>query len=233
MYLHGSSATTRWRLKRLFIGFLFLAMFMASGSMFQQRRPRKRQQIMATATSAAISIACKLIGVRPLMFDRYAGDNNTQLPVHEKMYLDAQRRLTLPAVNLFSMLCAENTKSVCRQFFGKNGKTIGLGMASYVTINPFEIPIFDDAGPIVFKGFNEQVYEHRTVARLAKGVPNPKQRPVVATPWSLQFTMEYIENKYCSLENLRQALTMGGMLGVGTFRPFFGRYEVEQFKIEL
>ena len=201
--------------------------------MFQQRRPRKRQQIMATATSAAISIACKLIGVRPLMFDRYAGDNSTQLPVHEKMYLDAQRRLTLPAVNLFSMLCAENTKSVCRQFFGKNGKTIGLGMASYVTINPFEIPIFDDNGPIVFKGFNQQVYEHRTVARLAKGVPNPKQRPVVATPWNLQFTMEYIENKYCSLENLRQALTMGGMLGVGTFRPFFGRYEVEQFKIEL
>ena len=188
---------------------------------------------MATVTTAAISIACKLIGVRPLMFDRYAGDNNTQLPVAEKMYLDSQRRLTLPAVNLFSMLCAENTKSVCRQFFGKNGKTIGLGMASYVTITPFEIPICDDDGPIVFKGFNEQVYEHKTVARVKGGIPNPKHRPVVATPWNLQFTMEYIENKYCSLENLRQALTMGGMLGVGTFRPFFGRYEVEQFKIDL
>jgi hypothetical protein len=188
---------------------------------------------MATATAAAISIACKLIGVRPLMFDRYAGDNSTQLPVHEKMYLDQDRRLTLPAVNLFSMLCAENTKSVCRQFFGKNGKTIGLGMASYVTITPFEIPICDENGPIVFTGFNKQVYEHRTVARLAKGVPNPKHRPVVAMPWNLQFTLQYIENKYCSLENLRQALTMGGMLGVGTFRPFFGRYEVEQFKIDL
>ncbi len=167
------------------------------------------------------------------MFDRYAGDNSTQLPVHEKMYLDADRRLTLPAVNLFSMLCAENTKSVCRQFFGKNGKTIGLGIASYVSITPFEIPICDDDGPIVFTGFNKQVYEHRGVARLAKGVPNAKHRPVVATPWNLQFTMEYIENKYCSLENLRQALSMGGMLGVGTFRPFFGRYEVEQFKIDL
>ena len=145
------------------------------------------------------------------MFDRYAGDNSTQLPVHEKLYLDDQRRLTLPAVNLFSMLCAENTKSVCRQFFGKNGKTIGLGMASYVTITPFEIPICDEKGQITFKGFNQQVYEHRTVARLAKGVPNPKQRPVVAMPWNLQFTMNYIENKYCSLENLRQALTMGGV----------------------
>jgi hypothetical protein len=188
---------------------------------------------MAIATSAAISIACKLTGVRPLMFDRYAGDNSTQLPGHEKLYLDEKRRLTLPAVNLFSMLCAENTKSVCRQFFGKNGKTIGLGMASYVTIEPFAIPICDDKGQITFTGFNQQVSEHRTVARLAKGVPNPKQRPVVAMPWNLQFEMHYIENKYCSLENLRQALTMGGMLGVGTFRPFFGRYEVEQCKIDL
>ncbi len=168
-----------------------------------------------------------------MMFDRYAGDNSTQLPVAEKMYLGEGRRLTLPAVNLFSMLCAENTKSVCRQFFGKNGKTIGLGIASYVTINPFEIPICDDDGPIVFNGFNDQVYEHKTVARVKGGIPNPKHRPVVATPWNMQFTMEYIENKYCSLENLRQALTMGGMLGVGTFRPFFGRYEVEQFKIDL
>lgn len=167
------------------------------------------------------------------MFDRYAGDNNTQLPVAEKMYLDSGRRLTLPAVNLFSMLCAENTKSVCRQFFGKSGKTIGLGIASYVTITPFEIPICDDEGPIVFHGFGEKVYEHKTVARVKGGIPNPKHRPVVATPWNLQFTMEYIENKYCSLENLRQALSIGGMLGVGTFRPFFGRYEVEQFKIEL
>jgi hypothetical protein len=188
---------------------------------------------MATATATAISISCKLIGVRPLMFDRYAGDNSTQLPVAEKMYLDEQRRLTLPAVNLFSMLCAENTKSVCRQFFGKNGKTIGLGIASYVAITPFDILIRDDNGPIVFTGFNKQVYEHKTVARLKNGVPNPKNRPVLATPWNLQFTMEYIENKYCSLENLRQALTMGGILGVGTHRPAFGRYEVEQFKIEL
>jgi|688.fasta_scaffold16622_7 hypothetical protein len=207
-------------------------MFMANGSTFHHWRPRKRRDYMATVSTKAISILCRLIGVRPLMFDRYSGDNSTSLPVAEKMYLDAERRLTLPAVNLFSMLCAENTKSVCRQFFGKNGKTIGLGMASYVTITPFDILICDDNGPVVFNGFNAQVFEHRTVARLAKGVPNAKHRPVLATPWNLAFTMDYIENKYCSLENLRQALTMGGMLGVGTFRPYFGRYEVETFQVQ-
>ncbi len=33
-------------------------------------------------------------------------------------------------------------------------------------------------------------------------------------------------NDFCTLENLRQAITMGGTLGLGTFRPFLGRYEL-------
>lgn len=33
-------------------------------------------------------------GVRPMLFDRYAGDNNTQLPPEEKMYLTDQGQLT-------------------------------------------------------------------------------------------------------------------------------------------
>ena len=173
-----------------------------------------------------MTIKCQLTGLRPMMFDKYAGDNSTQLPVAEKMYLDDQHRLTIPAINLFSLLCAENTKSVCRQFFGKTGKTIALGIASYVGIDPFDIPILDDKGPIVFTGFNAQISVHKAVARVKNGIPNPKERPVLALPWRIEFTVTYQENKYATLENLRQALTMGGVLGLGTFRPFFGRYEL-------
>lgn len=174
-------------------------------------------------------IKCQLTGVRPLMFDRYAGDNATQLPSAEKMYLierGNQRLLTIPVVNVFSLLCAENTKSVCRQFFGKAGKTIALGIASYVTIEPFEIPILDNNGPIVFTGFNSQIALHKSVARLKNGIPNPKERPLLSLPWRIEFVLTYQENKHASLENVRQALTMGGTLGLGTFRPFFGRYEL-------
>lgn len=130
-----------------------------------------------------------------------------------------------------SLLCAENTKSVARQFFGKNGKTIALGIASYCNIEPFDIPIIDDKGKqIIFTDFNDKVYLHRSVARLAKGIPNPKERPTIALPWELAFTIEYSRNDYCTLENLRQALAMGGTLGIGTFRPFFGRYELVTFE---
>ena len=172
------------------------------------------------------TIQVQLSGIRPLMFDRYAGDNNTQLQNEEKMYLDEQRRLIMPAVNLYSLLCAENTKSVCRQFFGKNGKTIALGIASYTMIEPFDVPILANGQAIVFQGFSDQIQLHKSVARLAKGIPNPKVRPMLKCPWSLDFSIEYQDNKFCTIENLRQALQMGGTLGLGTFRPFFGRYDL-------
>lgn len=172
------------------------------------------------------TITVELTGVRPIMFDRYAGDNSTQLPAAEKMYVDDQMGLIIPAINVFSLLAAENTKSVCRQFFGRNGKTIALGISSYSNIDPTEIPLCDDQGQIVFVGWNDQIQLARHVARLKGGIPNPKERPVVALPWRLRFQVEYIDNRFCTLENLRQAITMGGTLGLGTFRPYFGRYDL-------
>jgi len=181
-------------------------------------------------------INIKLSGIRPLMFDRYPGDNNTNLPIAEKMYLDNNLRLCIPTVNLYSLLSAENTKSVCRQFFGKNGKTIGLGINSYTYIDAITIPLTDDDGNvIVFDKFGEpgksRFWVDKRDARLKNGVPNHKERPVLNLPWNLEFTMFYSENELCTLENLRQAFHMGGILGIGTFRPMFGRYELTSFEV--
>lgn len=167
-----------------------------------------------------------LQGIRPLMFDRYAGDNNTTLPPEEKMYLTPDGQLIVPAINVYSLLTAENTKSVTRQFFGRQGKTIGLGISSYTNIEPFDIPLLDDNGPILFHGWTNTLYVRKDVARVKGGIPNPKTRPVLSLPWRLEFTVQYQPNTYCTLENLRQAFTMGGTLGLGTFRPYFGRYEL-------
>jgi hypothetical protein len=172
-------------------------------------------------------------GLRPVMFDRYAGDNNTQLPTGARMYLNDHDQLIIPALNLYSLLAAENTKSVCRQFFGKSGKNIALGISSYTTIDPLEIVLHDDTGPIVFTGeWTEQIRIHNAVARLKTGIPNPKTRPLVALPWHIDFTVEYVENRHCTLENLRQAFDWGGTLGLGTFRPYFGRYELTRWAVD-
>lgn len=179
-------------------------------------------------------IQCQFKGLRPLMFDRYSGDNATSLPATEKMYLTEDQHLIIPAINLFSLLCAELTPSVANKFFGKQGKTISLGIKSYVTIDPFDIPLLDNSGPIVFDKWNKQISLHHATARVKKSggliVPNPKDRPVLALPWSMAFAITYQENKHCSLENLRQAFEFGGVLGIGTFRPFFGRYEIVKWE---
>lgn len=177
-------------------------------------------------------IQVQISGVRPLLFDRYAGDNNTTLPVEEKMYLTEAGQLILPALNVFSMLCGENTKSVARQFWGRKGKTVALGISAYSDIKPYEIPILDDDGPIMFTGFNHQIEVVEHVARLNKGIPNPKVRPQLNLPWQANFTIEYQRNEYCTLEMLRQSVQMGGTIGLGTFRPFYGRFHTTVFDVE-
>jgi len=179
-----------------------------------------------------ITIQCQLTGLRPLMFDRYAGDNTTQLPTAEKLYLTPERLLTIPAINLYSLLCSENS-SVTKMFFGKQGKMVGLGIKSYTTIEPFEIPILDKQGQIRFEGFNEQIKMHYATARVKKGslfIPQSKERPLVSLPWRIEFTVNYIDNKFCTPENLRQCFEQGGTLGLGTFRPFFGRYQLTRWE---
>lgn len=177
------------------------------------------------------SVAVQLEGVRPLMFDKYAGDFNTVLPTIERLYLDSQQRLIIPAINIYSMLCAENTKSVCKMLMGKQGKTIGLGIASYTSITSFEIAVMRNGVQLCTSDFGTHIHEHYAVARTKTGTPNNKKRPLVTLPWSLDFVIEYIENPYCTLHNLRQVMELGGILGLGTFRPFFGRFNLARFEV--
>jgi hypothetical protein len=164
------------------------------------------------------------------MFDRYPGDNKTKLPDDEKMYLDEHRHLTIPTINLFSMLVAENTKSVCKLFLGKNGREVALGITTFCTIEPFEIPICDEKGPITFADFNDKVRVVKHVARLNKGVPNPKSRPLIELPWSIAGTITYTENPYCPYQTLRDCFIKGGIIGLGTFRQHFGKFRLARFE---
>ena len=179
------------------------------------------------------TIQVQFAGIRPLMFDRFSGNQLEQLPTTEKMYLTPERFLVFPAINLYSLLVSQND-SVVMRFFGKQGKTVGLGIKSYTAIVPFEIPILDDNGQIQFTGWNEQISVHHATARVKKGtlfIPMPKERPLLALPWHIDFEVQYQENRYCSLETLRQAFAYGGTLGLGTFRPFFGRYEMTKWEV--
>jgi len=181
-----------------------------------------------------------LTGITPIMFDRYAGDNKTRLEWHQKIYLqDGTSNLCLPTLNLVSFFTAHNTNSAPKRLRpAKEYKNICNAILSFVSFtspdkNPETIPFLRAGKPLKVGTFNDSfdptsgLYLHRAVARLEKGIPNPKERPVLPLPWSLEFNMTIFPNKEIKEQEIKNLLTEGGMaIGLGTFRGVFGKFDV-------
>ncbi len=180
----------------------------------------------------------KLEGFTPIMFDRYAGDNETELPVGQKMYfLPDSRTLCIPAENISSFLSSKNNDSVAKLIGGRNYKRLASAMLGFLVIRPSRIPLCRDGVPIVFNGFTNDedkkagIWVDRRVARLPRGIPNPKVRPVVDLPWSLTFELTIIKNQEFTEERLKEGFRRGGLMyGLGTYRGVFGKFTVENWE---
>lgn len=178
-----------------------------------------------------------LSGLTPIMFDRYAGDNNTKLTPDQKLYLspDDTPVIGLPAANILSLLSAHNTNSAPKRLRDKRKyKDIANACSSFVDIGPQFIAFKRDGKPIKFGGFgaNEKdslsgCYIHRSVARLDKGIPNPKVRPVLPLPWSLEFEFKLFPNAEIKEQEIVNLLQEAGLaIGLGTYRGVFGKYQI-------
>lgn len=185
----------------------------------------------------------RLVGVAPVMFDRYAGDNKTQLAWSQKIYLvPGTNVLALPATNINSFLSAHNTNSAPKRLRDKRAyKDICNACLSFVSVEaPSDcngyIPFLQDGKRITVGTFDDQqdkqsgIYLHRSVARLDKGIPNPKERPVLPMPWSLEFGLSIFPNKEIKEQEVRNLIEDGGLaIGIGTFRGVFGKFIVDSW----
>ena len=181
-----------------------------------------------------ITRSVTLNGIRPIMFDKYAGDNKTQLPPEEKMYFgqDSQS-LVIPSENIMSFLSAENTTSAPKMCYDlRKYKAVAQACKCFVMIKETEIPITRKGKNIVFSGFKDgDITLHKSVARLARGLPNPKERPCVHLPWSITFTLELFPNDVINEREVRLMFERGGIsLGLGTYRGMFGKFVVDSWK---
>ena len=198
----------------------------------------KEQDIVASSQDETIKREVTLCGLRDVMFDRYAGDNQTKLEPWQKMYLQVDRTIFMPALNILSFLSAHNTNSAPKRLRDKRHfKDIANACLSFVNIEPFEIPFLREGEPIRFGKFDGDVdktsgvYIHRSVARLDKGIPNPKVRPVLPMPWSLNLTLSIFPNREIKEQEIQNLFEEGGRaLGLGTFRGVFGKFRVESWK---
>ncbi|HUR52940.1 MAG TPA: hypothetical protein VMZ71_02330 [Gemmataceae bacterium] len=187
-------------------------------------------------TREVIKRRVKIRGLTDVMFDRYPGDNDTKLEPWQKLYLGGEtgRTICLPSANIVSFLSAQNTDSAPKRLLdSRKYKAFALACGSFVTIGPRMIPFLRDDKPIEFGRLvgdvDEQsgVYIHRAVARLEKGIPNPKVRPTLPTPWELHFDLTLLPNKQIQEQQLMNVVSEGLIcLGLGTFRGQFGKAEV-------
>ena len=82
----------------------------------------------------------KFIGTRPLMFDQYLG-NDSKANWEEKLYLDINRNVVIPVINIFGFLCSENSKNAVKMLHGKKAGPIVQSLSVNVNIAEQYIPI--------------------------------------------------------------------------------------------
>ncbi len=181
----------------------------------------------------------ELVGITELMFDRYPGDNQTKLEPHQKLYLEPgdSKVIGLPTLNIISFLSAHNTNSAPKRLRDKRKfKDLANAMLSFVSIRETWVPLMRAGKPIVFGKFEHDrdplsgTYVHHSVARLDKGIPNPKVRPVVTLDWGLNFTLDIFPNREIKEQDVLNLMEEGGRaIGLGTFRGVFGKFRIEKW----
>jgi hypothetical protein len=180
-----------------------------------------------------------LCGITDIMFDRYAGDNNTKLEPWQKLYFAPgdSKVIGLPAANIMSFLSAHNTNSAPKRMRDKRKfKDLCNACLSFVSFAPMFIPFVRGEAPITF-GVLEQdvdaksgVYIHYATGRLDKGIPNPKVRPVLPIPWTLAFTLTVFPNTEIKEQDILNLFEEGGRaIGLGTYRGLYGKFMVEKW----
>lgn len=173
----------------------------------------------------------KLVGLTPILFDRYAGSNREVLSTMDKIY-SKDGLMVLPSTNILSFLSAQNTESAPQRVIGRGYKAVCKAAQSFVTISPLDIPFSRKGKPLSVKDADLKV--HVAVARIMKGklaVPNPKERPMLETPWELEFELQLLETDDLNEVTLRKLFEIGGLaIGLGTFRGVFGKFKVESWK---
>jgi hypothetical protein len=178
----------------------------------------------------AIEREVVLSGLTPIMFDRYSGNNKEQLSVMDKLYVNGGH-LVLPSINILSFLSAQNTESAPQRVIGRGYKEVCKAAQSFVTIDPLFIPILRNDKPLTME--NADIKIHYAVAKIMKGklaVPNPKERPILATPWQIKFNISLLETPELNETLLKKLFEKGGVaIGLGTFRGVFGKFKVESW----
>lgn len=180
-------------------------------------------------------IKVALSGLSDIMFDRFVDHSKEKRPPEQKLYLSSGNNVVLPAENITAFLMGENPAGCAKKFEGKQGKNYITMALGHVFIDPVLVPFTLNGDPIEFTGFDGNFWIHEGAPRTKQGSlsikQEIKQRPVLKPPWTLEFTITMIKNNLIDDTKLYNWFAAGGLqIGLGTYRPRFGRFEVSMWE---
>lgn len=190
---------------------------------------------------AMTEIDVGLKGLVDIMFDKFIDHSKEIRPAEQKLYLKrgeaGENLVVLPSENVRSFLLGEDPAGCAKMFEGVKGKGyISMGTAM-ITISPTEIPFTDGDRNICFTTIPDDRFRiEMSGGRTKQGARSIKQeakpRPVMRMPWCVRFKITLWENQMINETKLENWFVMGGLrIGLGTWRPRFGRFEVVEWKV--
>lgn len=186
-----------------------------------------------TTKLEAEKINVTLVGITGVMFDPFRGQEKDTKPPETKFYFGEGDIISMPSENIYAFLFSENPAGCAKSIEGKGYREYARFGHANIIIEPWLIPFTRDGEPIKFTGFDDKScyiseFAPRTKLGSLSIKQNIKQRPVLLTPWELKFTVNMIKNTKINRDRLFNWFTQGGMIvGLGTYRPRFGRFAVK------
>ena len=180
----------------------------------------------------------KLVGLEAILFDRFIDMLADERPPDQKLYLDNQDQVGLLSENLWTFLFSEKPDGAAKRFEGRRWAEFLMAGQVHTGISPEFIPFMRDGKPIILGKFDEdgvdkksgiKVFRHKALIR--KGpliIPCSKQRPCLSTPWEMRFEVTIFGNRIINMTKIFNWFERGGVeIGLGRYRPWFGRFMVE------
>ena len=178
-------------------------------------------------------VTVTLDGLADIMFDRFIRQEKDTRPAEQKLYLDEGNRIVCPAENLWTFMFGDNPPGCARSFEGKKGREFARIGQAHIVINPALVPFQRDGQDIVFKDFDDTgiaITRFSPRTKMSGGgsiKQDVKERPLLKLPWSLTFQISIVENALVDETRVLNWFQQGGiMIGLGTYRPRFGRFTV-------
>ncbi len=174
-------------------------------------------------------------GIVPIMFSRSPlpekpGDTKKQKKqtITEKMWID-EKGVYIPTDNLRMLLIGNRFRPGAAKIYGSEVES--KKGTKYLNFCKACVWVVGDNGKVYFKK-KRTTYDDVDIRSFinASGSRSTTERPVLLTPWSLEFTIQVTDDSVPE-DIIHNMYDVAGMrCGLGVYGPTFGRFVVKEWK---